>query len=189
VWWPLHDRHNRAWITSLQALLGASETCLVRFLTRALVRDLPAQPVVVDASVYASWFGAYLTQNPLHITLSSTARGNQASLGVETLLHEAGHTLTGPLDSALAETAARARRALPPELMHLMLFYTAGHAVRSYLPGHVSYAQVFGIWSQNRSAAGYYGLLEREWRPYLEGRRGFDDAIARVVGALPRQPV
>ena len=188
VWWPVHDRRNRKWIASLEALLAPREACLSRSVARALAAEWPARPIVVDASVYASWFGAYMTQNPVHITMSSNARGNQGSLGIEGLLHEAGHSLTGPVDSALTATAARAARALPRELAHLILFYTAGETVRDDIPDHVPYAERFGLWKQSLSAERYRALLEREWRPHLEGRRSFADAIARIVGALPRLP-
>jgi len=187
VWWAAHDRRNREWIASLRGLLAPRETCLVRFITQGLSADWPAAPVTVDASVYASWFGAYMTQPPVHVTLSSNARGNQGTLGLEVLLHEAGHALLGPLDSALVATAARQGRLLPRELAHLMLFYTAGEAVRTFVPGHVPYAETFGVWKQNASAERYRALLEREWQPHLEGRRALADAVARIVDRLPRQ--
>jgi len=155
---------------------------------RALAAEWLPLPIMVDASVYASWFGAYMTQNPVHITMSSNARGNQGSLGIEGLLHEAAHSLTGPLDSALATTAAREGRVLPRELAHLVLFYTAGETVRDDIPDHVPHAERFGLWKQSSSAERYRALLARVWRPHLEGRRSFADAIARIVGALPRPP-
>jgi len=45
--------------------------------------------------------------------MSSNARGNQGSVGLEGLLHEGGHALLVPLDSALAATAVREGRVLP----------------------------------------------------------------------------
>ena len=186
VWWPVHDRRNREWSASLQALLAPREACLSRSVARALAAEWPAGPIIVDASVYASWFGAYMTQHPVHITMSSNARGNQGSLGIEGLLHEAGHSLTGPLDSALTVTAARAGRVLPRELPHLTLFYTAGETVRDQIPDHVPYAASFGLWKQSADAERYRALLEREWRPHVEGLRSFAEAISRVVERLPR---
>ena len=157
-------------------------------MARALAAEWLPLPIMVDASVYASWFGAYMTQNPVHITMSSNARGNQGSLGIEGLLHEAAHSLTGPLDSALATTAAREGRVLPRELAHLVLFYTAGETVRDDIRDHVPHAERFGLWKQSSSAERYRALLARVWRPHLEGHRSFADAIARIVGALPRPP-
>lgn len=189
VWWPVHDRRNREWIASLQALFAPREACLARSMARALATEWPALPIIVDASVYASWFGAYMTQHPVHITMSSNARGNQGSLGIEGLLHEAGHSLTRPLDSALTRTAARTGRVLPRELAHLTLFFTAGEMVRDQIPDHVPYAASFGLWKQSADAERYRALLEREWRPHLQGLRSFAEAIDRVVERLPRVSV
>ena len=187
VWWPVHDRRNQEWIASLRTMLASREACLSRLVADALSGEWPTAPIIVDASVYASWFGAYLTQNPVHITMSSNASGNQGSLGLETVLHESGHAMTGPIESALRETAAREHRRLPGELAHLMLFYSVGEVVREYFPDHVPYAEAFGLWQQNRRAEGYHSLLQRKWRPYLSGRRGFSDAILDVVRGLPSE--
>jgi hypothetical protein len=91
------------------------------------------------------------------------------------------------LDSALVATAVRQSRVLPRELAHLILFYTAGEAVRTLVPDHVPYAESFGVWTQNESARRYRALIEREWQPHLEGCRSFAEAVARIVDRLPRQ--
>src|SRR5207249_10480527 len=58
VWWPVHDRRNREWIASLQALFGPREACLSQSMARALAADWPAPPIMADASVSVRWFGA-----------------------------------------------------------------------------------------------------------------------------------
>ncbi len=185
VWWPQHDRRNREWIRQLQELLASREACLFDAVSRSLGAPWPDSAVVVDVSVYATWSGAYSTQHPTHITLSSNARGNQGTLGVETLFHEAGHGITGALDSALATGATRAHRVLPSELGHLALFYTVGHAVARFYPGHVPFADVFRLWNQNDAARSYHAILTREWQPYLDGRRSLDDALGGIIRSLP----
>lgn len=185
VWWPQHDRRNRAWIQQLEELLAGREARLFEAVSRGLGAPWSDTTVIVDASVYATWAGAYSTQHPTHITLSSNARGNQGTLGLETLLHEAGHGITGRLDSALATSATLAHRALPRELGHLALFYTAGHAVSQVYPGHVPFADVFRLWNQNDAARSYRVILRREWQPYLDGRRSFADAVGGIVRSLP----
>lgn len=186
IWWPVHDRRNREWITSVRALLDPHAACLAQVLTADLAAPWPAAPIDIDVSVYATWFGAYSTLHPLHVTLSSNARGNQGTLGVETVLHETGHALLGVVDSALVATALREHRALPPELSHLVLFFTAGQDVAAVYPAHRPYAQVFRLWDQNTTARGYRAMLTREWGPYLEGRRTLGEAIAAIVRTLPQ---
>lgn len=185
IWWPVHDRRNREWIASVRVLFDPHAACLARLLTAGLAAPWPAAPIDIDVSVYATWFGAYSTLHPLHVTLSSNARGNQGTLGVETLLHEAGHAMLGSVDSALAATAAREHRALPEELSHLVLFYTVGQEVIRTYPQHKPYARVFGIWNQNPHARQYLATLTREWQPYLDGRRTIADAITGIVQSLP----
>jgi hypothetical protein len=185
IWWPVHDRRNREWIASVRALFDPHASCLARLLTAGLAASWPAAPIDIDVSVYATWFGAYSTLHPLHVTLSSNARGNQGTLGVETVLHESGHALLGVVDSALAATSRQEHRALPPELSHLVLFFTAGRDVAAVYPTHQPYAQVFRVWDQNATARGYRTTLTREWEPYLEGRRTLGEAIRAIVRTLP----
>jgi hypothetical protein len=185
VWWPVHDRYNREWITSERALLDPHAACLARLLTAGLAAPWPTTPIDIDVTVYATWFGAYSTLHPLHVTLSSNARGNQGTLGVETVLHETGHALLAAVDSALAAEARHEHRALPKQLSHLVLFFTAGQEVAAVYPAHQPYAQVFRLWDQNATARGYRATLDREWEPYLKGRRTFGEAIRAIVRTLP----
>jgi hypothetical protein len=89
------------------------------------------------------------------------------------------------IDSALAAEASRQRKVLPPELSHLVLFYTAGALVREVDPAHRPFADAFGIWRQNATARRYGELIEQEWQPYLSGSKGFCEAIASLVHELP----
>jgi hypothetical protein len=183
TWWPAHDRQNHHWIAAMRIQLGGTEACLVQ---RAEVVWRAAWPrdIRVDATLFASWFGAYSTHHPTHITVSSNARGSQESFGLEVLLHETGHAMLGPLDSALSVEAARQRKQLPPDLSHLVLFYTSGALVKELQPLHLPFADAFGIWRQNGSARHYRDLIEREWRPYIAGARSFGDAVTGVVRGL-----
>ena len=185
VWWPVHERRNEQWIGRMRAQLAHTEPCLAPRLAQLLEGSWPSEPIRVDATVYASWFGAYSTLHPLHSTISTTARGSQDTHGLEVLLHEAGHGMLGTIDSTLTAQARRQRRALPPELSHLVLFYTAGAIMTELVPEYTPYAEAFGIWDQNATARRYQAILQREWQPYIDGHRSLSEAIAGIVHRLP----
>lgn len=185
IWWPRHQAHNAGWIEAMGALLQLYEGCLGPRLAEALGAEWGGEPIPVDASVYASWYGAYSTAEPPHITMATTAVGNRGAMGLEGLLHEAGHVTPQRLGPALTSAAEAQGRTLAPELAHLLLFYTAGDLVWRALPGHPGYARTYGIWDQNDRARAFRTLLAREWRPWLDGERTFRDAVAAVVAGTP----
>jgi len=185
VWWSAHDQRNATWASAMHQLLDRHEECLADRAASVFATAWQPAPIRVDATVYASWFGAYTTLRPPHVTVSSSAVGSQGVNGLEVLLHEGGHSLLARVDSALAAAAARQGRRLPQQLSHLLLFYTAGELVREVVPEHVPWADTFGVWRRNATVRAYRTLIEREWRPYLLGRTGFDQAIDRLVGGLP----
>lgn len=184
MWWPRHERRNRQWVRALEGLLAQYLGCLGRRAAEVFRSEWPPGPIRVDASVYASWFGAYATSvaGP-RVTVSSNAVGNLELYGLETLLHEAAHAgrMLRSVDSALVAEAARQTRRLPDALSHLLLFYTAGELVRGVVPTHVPYAERFGIWTQNGVARRLHGLIHEEWGPYVRGGRSFEDAIRGLV--------
>jgi hypothetical protein len=184
AWWPAHDARNRQWISSMEAQLGGRERCLAERAQELFRASWPATDIRVDATVYASWFGAYSTHRPTHITVSANARGTQDSEGLEVLIHETAHGMLGPLDLALAAEGVRQRKTIPRELSHLVLFYTAGALVKELVPDHRPFAETFGIWRQNETAQAYRRILDQQWRPYISGSVSFCEAIAAVVREL-----
>lgn len=185
IWWRGHDARNQRWIASMRDQLRGREPCLVHRAEEVLRAPWPSEPIRVDASVYANWFGAYSTHRPTHITVSANARGTQETLGLEVLLHETGHAMMSVVDSALAAEASRRGKALPSELSHLLLFYTAGALVKEVEPTHVPFANAFRIWDRNGTSRRYRELIEREWQPYLNGSRPFCETISALIHDLP----
>ncbi|HEU4564887.1 MAG TPA: hypothetical protein VFS05_09580 [Gemmatimonadaceae bacterium] len=181
LWWERHDRANRRTIAALTPLVRAHGETLARRLTELYRVRWPA-PLRVDVVPYASWAGAYTTTGPAHITFGSLDPGNAGTQGLEILFHEASHALG---DSVLAgiRGAAAAEGASPPrDLLHAIIFFTAGELVRRELPGHVPYAEANGLWT--RVLAPYRGPLADAWLPYLDGRIGMEEALRRLVTAL-----
>jgi hypothetical protein len=54
-------------------------------------------------------------------------------------------------------------------------------AVAEVVPGHVPYATKFGVW--DRGMSDVKPLLDRFWRPYIQGAAAFEDAIGAILRA------
>jgi hypothetical protein len=183
LWWPRHDAANRAWIESMRPLLQRHGDAIAAGVTRAVMVSWPATPIRVDVSAYTNWAGAYTTEHPAHIMISSTAEGYRGTLGLEMLFHEAMHTLEDSLASARTRARQTTGKRVPYDLVHAIIFYTAGEVTRRVVPAHTPYITAQGLRTRG-SLARYFHLLERRWRPYLDARASFSDAFAAIVAEL-----
>ena len=184
VWWPVHDAHNKAWITASRGLVERYGGCVFPELQRALKRPWPSAPIVIHATTYASWFGAYTTTaTGPNVTISTNAVGNQETYALEEILHESAHAgeLLGAGESAMAADAVKHKLSIEPELSHVLLFYTTGEIVSGVIPSHVPYAERFGIWSRTNELTRLRGILADTWKPYLSGGTSFEQALDAVV--------
>ena len=69
---------------------------------------------------------------------------------------------------------------MPPGLSHAMIFYTSGAIVSELVPGHVPYADKYGIWTRGANLR-FKPLLDQYWRPYIRGTGTFEEAAAKLV--------
>jgi hypothetical protein len=183
LWWPRHDAANRAWVAAMQPLLRQHGETIARGVTRAMLVPWPATPIRVDASPYTNWAGAYTTEHPPHIMISSIAEGYRGSLGLEMLFHEAMHTMEDSVAAARVRARGETGKRIPYDVVHAIIFYTAGEVTRRAVPGHTPYIEAEGL--KNRgSLSRYFPLLERHWRPYLDGTASFNDSFAAMVAEL-----
>jgi hypothetical protein len=184
VWWPIHDAHDQAWIAASRGLVDRYGGCVFPRLQQTYERPWPSTPIMIYATTYASWFGAYTTvETGPHVTLSTNAIGNQETYALENILHESAHAAEF-LDASQAVMAADAKKqgsTIESELSHVMLFYTTGEIVSSVIPSHVPYAQRFGVWSQNPEMTRLKNVLTVAWKPYLDGRTDLPAALHSVV--------
>jgi hypothetical protein len=126
------------------------------------------------------WAGAYTTDGPVRITISSTDAGNQGVAAVEVLFHEALHGMIANLQRAISEECRKQNVRLPRhDLRHAVLFYTTGEFVRRHFSGYVPYAYRNGLW--NRAWPMSIGPLERDWKPYRDGKGSFAAAVKTLV--------
>jgi hypothetical protein len=187
-WWAKHQQEDRAWIVSMQPRIEEEGAAVASQLEGAFRTHWPARPLrfdVVDA--VAEVGGAYTTEHPPHTTLSSARKDNGGLPGLETVFHEASHTMSDGIETALSD-ACHAQGKECADLWHAMLFYTVGEIVRRDLAKHghedyKPYAYQFGLYERGKWPA-FRPALERGWQPYLDGKAVFSSAIKAVVDGL-----
>jgi hypothetical protein len=193
LWWPQHDRANRFWIAVVTPMVQQFGRTLITQLTAAYKAQWPTDVIRVEVVEYANWAGAYTTFDDarrVHITVGSMDSGNQSFAALETLFHEASHSMVSPGNGAVAEAIARECKAkskpIPNGLWHAIIFYTAGEFTKRNL-------SEYGV--SDYVPYGYRGLyarawpnlqrpLELYWQPYLDGKVDFDKAISNLINAL-----
>lgn len=185
-WWPSHDAANRAWIESQAALLGEHEDVLASRLAAAYGGTWPAEPVRVDVSRYANWAGAYTTNRPDHVTISSTA--HTGVQGLELLFHEVSHAgvFEQPLLGAVAAAFRRRGTDPPDRLAHVIQFVTPAELLRTRLVegGRTEGGFIADEMAQRRRNRERYRIVLAHWRPFLAGRLERDQALDRIVEEL-----
>jgi hypothetical protein len=179
-WWPEHDRSNLAWIDAVRPLLSKYGAAMCKDIAAAYQTPWPGTPIRVDVAAFAGAHGAYTTVGPTHITISSTDTGYQGDSALEMLYHESSHSLDEKVRTALDnERAARGLLFKRREFSHAVLFYTAGEIARRYLPGYEMYGVRNGMFVDGWP--GSLPVLEKDWKPYLDGRTDLTSAVRAVV--------
>ena len=196
--WPDHDRANRRWILRVAPLVRAQGVGLSERLAEIYQTRWPHEKIRVDVAAYANWAGAYTTVDPLRVTISSLDPRNQGAQALEVLFHEGSHGIAEPVQAAIIRECRQRDKAIPRDLWHALVFYTTGEVIRPALAspsatvgdkdgsvpggGYTSYASREGLYQ--RGWKDYFDVLQRFWKPYLDGQASFDDAIARMVSSL-----
>ena len=194
-WWPTHDAMNRLWIAALEPLLERLGPRLANQLSAAYETPWYTPRIRVDVSAHAGTrLVAYTTGTTQgHVVVSSTDPCDQGYAALETLFHEASHTIVDGAGGTVGDgiiAAAKARHVPPPaDLWHALMFYTQGEFLRQDLGElGVAYDPESGIcdvyrgpWAQYRDAAALF------WLPHMHGRVSLDSALARIIDALSGQ--
>jgi hypothetical protein len=191
-WWATHDRANRFWIAAATPLVEQLGAKMVEQMSAAYQCRWPAKPILVDVAVYANWAGAYTTgYDPVHTILSSTDARYQGLAALEMLFHEASHGVVDDGRSAIygaLEREYRARgREMPYDLIHTIIFYTAGELARRNLADvgvadYVPAGERIGVYS--RLGRSYRDAVELFWQRRLDGKLDVAGAAARLAAAL-----
>jgi hypothetical protein len=179
-WWPKHDAANHAWIEAVTPQVAMYGASLKKELAAAYQTDWPATPVRVDVAEYANWSGAYTTIFPTHVTVSSVNPGNQGDAALEVLFHESSHALILKIRDALGqEMAAEHKLFRTRNFWHAVLFYTTGEIVRRHLDNYAPYVFKNGLYM--KAWTGAPEVLDKDWKPYLDGEIDLPTAVRRLV--------
>ena len=183
--WPAHDRANRAWISTTTGNARGIAPDVVKRLEQLYGVAWFTSPVRVDVVWVGNRQGAYTTNEPTHVVISTGDPENAAWTAVETVFHEVSHTLVLPIQDKLARALGERSKA-HSVLWHVVQFYVTGAVVKEalkkrgvdYVPYMYSTGLVDRAWSQYRKP------VEENWAPYVEGKISLDEAIARTVAAV-----
>jgi hypothetical protein len=176
-WWPEHNRQNLAWIDAATPLVAKYEAVIKKQLSAAYQTPWPADPVRTDVAEYASWAGAYTLLVPTLITISSANAGPAA---LETLFHEASHAMIQKISDALTAELNSQKKLFPRRAFwHAVLFYTTGEIAQRYLDHYTMFGIKDGI--LERGWPGALPILEKDWKPYLDGKIDLATAVHRLV--------
>jgi hypothetical protein len=192
--WPEHRRANEAWIASLRPIVERIAPSLTVQLAQAYHAAWPSQPILVDVSHSAGRFGAYTTLQfgrafAGHATVSSYDEGSDGEMGVETVFHEASHTIGPSIMRMIAAEVRSQNVAQPPNLWHALIFYTTGELVRRALgktgnSHYLPYAYRFSVYEKGMLPD--RASLEKNWQPWLDGRVPFEEALRNLVRDVGR---
>ncbi len=184
-WWEQQDHLNRQWIAAAAKLVQPYGNIGPR-LAALYKTEWPREKTPVEVVLYANFGGGYTLIKPTLITISSVDPGNQGNATLETLFHEASHGLIETLGQQLDARLSKAGKTPTFQLIHVIIFYTAGavvsealeqHGIRDYVP----YAVKEGLYARAPGWAHYQTICARDWQPRIDGKIDFDEALTRIT--------
>jgi len=180
LWWPAHGRRSRTFVDELQTWLRLEGAVIMAYVSWVYEQRWPLEGFPVEVSSYSNWAGAYSTGDRL-LVVSSFDPGLSGSQGLEMLFHEAMHQWDTAMQERLeAAMSQRGQSRVPDGLLHALVFYTAGEAVRRAVPPHIPYAQGNGLWERGPLAP-FKTRLDSTWRPHLRGDLTLTEALDRLA--------
>ncbi|HEU5452196.1 MAG TPA: hypothetical protein VFU76_09440 [Terriglobales bacterium] len=182
--WPRQQRANAQWIADMQPLLGKYGDRIAQRLSD--IYQSPWPHPTVDLVSFANWAGAYTYDE--HITVTSEHPDYQAHSGLELLFHESSHAFAPVLFDEFKTAFAANKATMPRDLDHVVIFYTAGLVTKQALakvdPKYELVGDRLGIFRRIPRWSAAEAVLERYWKPYLEGKSSRDKAVAQVAHAI-----
>jgi hypothetical protein len=165
-------------------LIAKTEGALKPALAHAYDTPWPKTPIRVEVSYYVPGNAAYTSTEPTLITTSSRSERNQGPAALENIFHEAGHALIQKTFAEIAKNEKSQKKELKfRDLWHALMFYTTGELMRKQVPELEPYAMKYSLWESSWPQT--LPVLEKDWKPFLEGDGAFKDAIKQLVADSP----
>ena len=185
-WWPEHHATNATWIENQARELKAYEAPLAGRLAAAYGGEWPAERIRVDVTAYSNWAGAYTTNHPNQVTLSSP--DYQGLEGLEILFHEVSHAsfMEQRLLGQLAEAFRRQGAEPPRGLAHAIQFVTPAEILRSLVSTEEREGLVLVAdrMAEREHLREQYRAVLESWKPFLDGKVSRTEALDRIVAEL-----
>lgn len=182
--WPKQQRANAQWIADMQPLLARYGDRIAKRL--ADIYRSPWPHPTVDVVSFSNWAGAYTYDE--HITVTSLHPDYQQHSGLEMIFHESSHAFAPVLFDEFKAAFAANKATMPRDFDHVVIFYTAGLVTKQVLakvdPHYELVGDRLGIFRRIPRWAAAEAVLDRYWRPYLEGKSSRDAAVAQVAHAI-----
>lgn len=191
--WTADDRANRFFIRYAAAMLRDAGETLIQQHEKAYRAAWPER-IRAYITPRAGPFGAYTIKGlsgGVITTMSCRDEGYQGLRALEMLLHESSHAIVNPNNGTVAAAIAAAAKshdlAPPRDLWHAILFATsseltsralAERGITNFVPSSVD---LF-----TRAWPHYREPVEKHWIAYLNGDGTLEEAISRIVAAIPK---
>lgn len=179
---------NEQYVAALQQAIERDGPAILAFLTRAYQVRWPERPYPTHVVAYSNFQGAFSYTGNLMILSSNPKPANDRWYPLEGVFHEGLHQWDNDVAAILRAQAMARGVTVPLDLSHVLVFFTAGEAVRRLHPEHVPIVDSLQIWQLPLSGARVAAQRLRPamleiWKPYLDGRGSRDETVAALVAA------
>jgi hypothetical protein len=193
TFWTAHDAANQHWIAEQRNNLNIVSMRMASRL-RAIYGTpwmrVPYRVEAVPSTDRDSAFSNVGTNNGYFLIVASSMDRDLAGWkGLETIYHEASHSVVDPsipgIAMDIAAAAASLNRPVPTDLWHALIMYTPAAVLRPLLAarGVTTFVSTFDGLLTNVYPR-YNDAFKEHWQPYIDGTTSRVNALRAVVSAV-----
>lgn len=184
--WKTHRQTNLNKLKENLSLIKNTESVIIPQIAELAQAEWQNTKIRIDLSTKSPGGGAFtLGRTPSSIVLSTVINYKEIEGDwVETLFHEASHTIIKRKKGAIAEsikrTSEKLNRKPPKNLWHAILFYTAGNiSQKSFSAYNIKNYTLY--MKREKVFTFYQDAITRYFTPYIEKKIDLDAAIENVI--------